>query len=102
MGLSVRMSVAVSMSMNQSSSCEKSCPLNVEISCSMVTVRCDSLCVAHKVSLYAYIVSCIGSSLGFGADYGWSIIVRCCSLSVTYISSAVGVDWGAVDFRPVN
>ena len=43
--LSVRMSAAVSMSMNWSSNFEESCPSNVGISWSMVVVRFDSLCV---------------------------------------------------------
>ena len=50
MNLSVRMSTVVYMSINQSSIFEDSCPLNVEISCSMVVGRFDSLCVVHKVS----------------------------------------------------
>ena len=48
------------------------------------------LCVLHKVFVYACIVLCTGSSLGWGVGSGWSIIVRCCSLSVSCISSTVG------------
>ena len=43
-----------------------------------------------------------GSSLGCEAECGWSIMVRYCSLSVSCISSAVGVDWGVVDFKLAN
>ena len=56
------------MSMNQISSFEESCPLNMGISYSMVMVRFAYLCVAHKVSVYACIVLCNGSSLGWGLD----------------------------------
>ena len=56
MQLSVRMSAVVSISMNQSSNFEESCPSNVGISWSMVVVRLDSLCVACRVSVYTYIV----------------------------------------------
>ena len=51
--LSVRMSVVVSMSLNQSSSFVESCSSTVGISLSMVVVRFDSLCVACKLSVYA-------------------------------------------------
>ena len=43
--LYVRMSAVVSISMNQPSNFEESCPSNVGISWSMVVVRLDSLCV---------------------------------------------------------
>ena len=46
--LSARMSAVVSISMNQSSNYEQSCPSNVRISGSMVVVRFDSICVACK------------------------------------------------------
>ena len=97
--LSVRMSAVVSMSINQSSSFEESCPLNVGISCSTAVVRLASLFVAHKVSVYACIVLCTGSSLGGEAECSWSNIVRCCRLSVNCVSSAIGVDWWVVDFK---
>ena len=102
---SVRMSMAVSMSMNQSSSFEESSLSNVGISCSMVVVRFDSLWVACKVSvgvcvpLYSFVHLFITR---LGAECGWSIIVRCCSLSVSCISSAIGVYQGVVDFKLVN
>ena len=54
--LSVRMSVVVSISMNQSFHFEESCPSNVKISWSMVVVRLDSLCVVHRVFVYACMV----------------------------------------------
>ena len=95
--LSVRMSAVVSMSMNQTSSFEESCLSNVGISWSMVMVRFDSLCVVCKISVYVCMVLSTGSSLGWGA--GWSIMVRCCFLSVSYDSSAAGVDWGMVHFK---
>ena len=36
------------------------------------------------------------------AECGWNIIVRCCSLSVSCISSAIGVDWWVVNFLLAN
>ena len=65
---SVRMSTVVSMSMNQSSSFEEFCPLNVRIPCNTVMVRFDSLCVACKVSMYDFMILCTGSSLGWGMN----------------------------------
>ena len=99
--LSVRISAAVSISMNQCSSFEEPCPSNVGISCSMVMVRFDSLCVACKVSihLHGFVHRFL---IRLGAECVWSIIVRCCSLSVSCISSAIGVDWGVVDFKLAN
>ena len=97
--LSVRMSAAASVSMNQSSNFEESCPLSVGISWSMVVVRFDSLCVAHRVSVYAYI-DMYWLFTGLGA--GWSIMVRCHSLSVKCDSSSVGVDWGMLLFKLAN
>ena len=37
-----------------------------------------------------------------GAEYSWSIIVRCCSLSVSSISPALGVNWWMVVFKLAN
>ena len=90
--LSGKMSAAVYMSMNQTSVFEESCPSNVGISCSMVVVRFDSLSVTWKVFMYACVVLCTGSPLGLGAEFSWSVIMRYCSLSVSYISYAVDVD----------
>ena len=98
--LFVRMSVMVSMFMNQSSSFEESGSSNVGISWSMVVVRLDPLCVAHRVSVYACMVLCTGASLDWGA--GWSAMVRCCSLFVSCDNSPVGVDWGVLDFKFAN
>ena len=81
--VSVRMLVVASMSMNLSCSFEKSCPSNVGISWSMVMVRFDSLWVAHRESMYACMVLCTGSSLDWGAECGWSIMVLYCSFSVS-------------------
>ena len=58
---------------------------------SMVVVRFDSLCVACKVSVYACMVLCMDSSVGWSTC--WSIMVRYCSLSVRFNSSAAGVYW---------
>ena len=52
--------------LSQSSSFEESCPSNVGISWSKDVVRFASLSVACKVSVYACIVVCMGSSLGWG------------------------------------
>ena len=60
------MSVVVSISMNQSSNIEESCPSYMGISWCMVVVRLDSLCVVHRVSLYGCMVLCTGSSLDWG------------------------------------
>ena len=61
-------------------------------------MRFASLSVVHKVSVYACIVLCTGSSLGWEVGCGWSVIVRCYNLSVSCISSAVGVG-GMEDFK---
>ena len=76
--LLIKMSVAISMSMNQSSSFELSCSLNVGISCSRVMV----------------IFACIGVCLGsFGWEFGCggSIIVRCHSHSASCSNSPIFV-----------
>ena len=77
--LFVKMSVAVSMSMNQSSSFEESCLPNVGISCSLVMV------------MFACIVVCMSSSLGWGFGCGLSVIVRDCSPSVSCVNSSICV-----------
>ena len=68
--LSVEMSAAVSRSMSQSPYFEESCPSNIGISCSKDVVRFASLRVACKMSMYACIVVCMGSSLGWGVGCG--------------------------------
>ena len=78
--LLIKMSVAISMCMNQSSSFELSCPLNVGISCSRVMV------------IFAYIGVCLGSSLGWGFGCGGSIIVRCHSHSASCSNSPICVE----------
>ena len=98
--LSVRISLEVPISMNQSPSYEESCPSNVGTSWRMVVVRLDSLCVVCRVSMCAYMVFCTGSSLNWGA--GWSTMVSCCSLSVGCDSSSVLVKWGVLDFKLAN
>ena len=100
--LSVRMSVVVSRSMSQSYNFEESCPLNVGISWSKDVVRFSSLCVVCKVSVYACIVVAMGSSLGCGDGCGWSIIVRCFSLSVNCVNSTLCVGGCVADFKEVN
>ena len=65
---SVRMPAVVSMSMKQSSSFEESCQSNLGMSCSMVVVRFNSLCVACKVSAYTCMVLYTGVSLGWGLN----------------------------------
>ena len=62
--------------------------------------RLYSLCVACRVFVYACMVLCAGSSLDLGA--GWSVMVRCCSLSVSCNSSSVGVHWGVLGFKLSN
>ena len=54
------------MSMNQSSNFEESCTSHVGISWSMVLVRLKSLYVACRVSMYARMVLCTGSSMNLG------------------------------------
>ena len=89
--LSVKMSAVVSRSVKQSSNFEESCPLNVGVSWRKDVLRFASLCMAHKVSVYACIVVCMGSSLSRGIGSGWSVIMRCFRLSVSCVSSAVCV-----------
>ena len=86
-----------SLSMKQSSNFEESCPSNVGISWSIVVVRLDSHCVVCRVSMYACMVLCTGSSPDWGA--GRSIMVRCCSLSVRCDSSFMGMDWIVLDLN---
>ena len=100
--LFVRMSAVVSMSMNQSSNFEESCPWNARISWRMDVARLDSLCVMNGISMYASMVLCTGSTLNWRADGNRSIMVRCCILSVSCDSSSVGVDWGELDFKLAN
>ena len=45
-------SEAVSISVNQSSSCEESCPFNVGISCNKELSKDVFFCVVHKVLVY--------------------------------------------------
>ena len=98
--LSARISAVVSISMNQSSNFEESCPSNVGISWSMVVMRFYSLSVTCRVFMYICMVLCTGSSLDLG--FCWNIIVRCCRLSVSCDSSSVGVDWGVLVFKLAN
>ena len=65
----------------------------------MVVVRLDSLCVTPRVSMYACMVMCNGSSLNWGV--GWNTMVRCHGLSVSCNSSSLDVDWGVLDFKLV-
>ena len=79
--LSLRMSAAVSISMNQSSNFEESCPSNVGISlehgCGEIGfLPCCTLGV--HVSLHGLVH---WFPTGLGAS--WSTMVRCCSLSVS-------------------
>ena len=77
--LSLRMSIAVSMAMNQSFNFKESCPSHVGISWSMVVVRLDCLCVAQRVSVYDCMVLCTGSLLD--CEAGCNAMVKCCTLS---------------------
>ena len=91
--LSVRMSVAVSMSMNESSSFEESCPSNMGISWehghgevwfSLGCVQGVCVCLHHFVHWFL---------TRLGGKCGWSIIVKCCSLSES---------WGLGSFKLAN
>ena len=85
--LSVKMSVAISRSISQSSSFEESYPLNMGISWSNDVVRFASLCGMQGVCVCLH--SCVhGFLIRLGVGCGWSVIVRCCSLSVSCINSA--------------
>ena len=77
--LLVKLSVVVSMSMNQSSSCEESCPSNLGISCSRVTL------------MFACIVVCMGSSLGWVFGHGQSTTARCCGPPANCDNSSICV-----------
>ena len=50
--LSLVNSDAVSISVNQSSSCEESCPFNMGISCNKEVSKDVFFCAVHKVSVY--------------------------------------------------
>ena len=50
--LSLVNSEAVSISVNQSSSCEESCPFNMGISCNKELSKDVFFCAVHKVSVY--------------------------------------------------
>ena len=63
--LLVKMSGVVSMSINQSSSSEESFPSDVGKTCSRIML------------VFACIVVCTGSSLGWGFGHGWSATARC-------------------------
>ena len=88
--------VAVSMSMNQSSSFKQSCLPNVGIflehSCGEAWF---SLCCMQgvHVSLHGFVHWFL---TGLGG------LVRCCSLSVCCDNSAVGVELGVLDFKLAN
>ena len=84
--LLVKMSVVVSMSINQSCSCEESCPSHVGISCSRVMV------------MFACIVMCMGSSLGWGFGCGSSATARYCSPSASCGNSSM-CGWVAGRFK---
>ena len=43
-----------------------------------------------------------GFHIRLGIGGGWSIIVRCCSLSVSCVNSAVGVGGWVADFKLAN
>ena len=85
--LPVKMSMVVCRSVSQSSNFEEPCPSNVGILWSKGVVRFASLCVVCKVSMYVCTVVCMGLFLGWGIGCGWSVVVRCCSLSVSYVNS---------------
>ena len=59
-------SVAVSMSVSQSSKLVESCSLKTGISCSKEFVRLDCFCAEHKVFVYCCITSLRGSAGGGG------------------------------------
>ena len=94
--LSVRMSALVSISINQFSNFEESCPSNVGISwehgCGEIGFP-----VLHAGCPCIPIWSCALVPHWTGR-VGWSIMVRCCSLSVSCNSSFVSVDWGVLRF----
>ena len=67
-------SEAVSISVNQSSSCEESCPFNMGISCNKELSRDVFFCAVHKVLVYLSNTFSIGVS-------GWhSVSVNSLSL----------------------
>ena len=77
-----KMSVVVSMSMNQSSCFKESCPSNVGISYSRVKV------------MFACIVVCMGASLGWGFGCSLSATARPHSPSASCVNSSICVcDW---------
>ena len=60
--LSLERSVAVSMSVSQSSNLVESCSFKTGISCSKEFVMLDYFCMEHKVSVYCHITSLRGSA----------------------------------------
>ena len=99
--LSVRMSAVVSMSMNQSSNFEESCPSNVGISWSIVVLRLDSFCCTQGVCLCMPEWFCALVLHWTEGGAGWSTMVRFCTLSVS-CDISMDVDWGVLDFQFAN
>ena len=67
-------SEAVSISVNQSSSCEESCPFNMGISCNKELSRDVFFCAVHKVSVY------LSSMFSIGVFWRHSVRVNSLSL----------------------
>ena len=76
--LSLVNSEAVSISVNQSSSCEESCPFNMGISCNKELSKDVFFCAVHKVSVY------LSSTFSIGVF--WQCNARVRSLSLCSIS----------------
>ena len=87
--ISAKMSVVVYRSVSQSSNLEESCLLNIGISWSKDVVRLASLCVVHRVSMYACTAWVLLYAGGLGC--GWIVIVRYNSLSVSCCNSSISV-----------
>ena len=80
-------SEAVSISINQSSSCEESCPFNMGISCNKELSRDVFFCAVHKVSVYLSNTSSIGVSRWLGVSVNsLSLCSKSCIASLDSLS----------------
>ena len=78
-------SEAVSISVNQSSSCEGSCPFNMGISCNKELSRDVFFCAVHKVSVYLSNTFSIGVSDWHNASV--SLLSLCSKSYMAFLGS---------------
>ena len=85
-------SEAVSISVNQSSSCEESCPFNMGISCNKELSKEVFFCTVHNVLVY------LSSTFSIGVFWWHNVRVR--SLSLCSISCMASL--GSLNFSSMN